>query len=67
MVKMIFCDCCPSPRKMAELEGTTIDIRHKSHGTWHHAETSIRTVLERLSGTVEGSAIVSYVQKTIGG
>ena len=62
----IFC-VCHGQQKMAEVgnEGLAVVSRH--HGTYHTGSLSARDLLVQLSGTVEGSAIVKYVQDVVAG
>ncbi len=55
------CDTCVT-QKMAEVSGTGLRILSHAHGERHEVVLSPRATLERLAGTVDGSAIVNYVR-----
>ena len=61
----IFCDCCGTERLLDIKTQGGIHVVDKRHGVRHEASVSSREVLERLSGTIGGSAIVDYVRKVV--
>ena len=58
----VLCDCC-GRTKVAELHPReNLAIVDRSHGRKHVAVLTAREILERLSGTLNGSAVVDYVK-----
>ena len=58
----IRCDCCDRV-KVGEIHPQSrLAIVDRSHGRKHVAVLTAREILERLSGTLNGSAVVDYVK-----
>jgi len=54
--------CCPQGKKLGEIvSGTGLVLVSRQHGTLHTANMSEEDILRVLSGTLESSAIVSWV------
>jgi len=71
----LYCDCpnrygvhasCPGREKLGELRSDGLEIQDKRHSGRHVVHLTPRDLLERLAGTVDGSAIVHYVRGLVG-
>ena len=60
----VYCDCHGTER-LLDLRPGGLEVRDGRHGIKHEAALGPREVLERLTGTVDGSAIVSYVARVV--
>ena len=60
----IYC-LCHGQQKVAEIGSGGIEMVSKHHGTYHVGSLSAKEVVMRLAGTVEGSAIIQFVQKLV--
>lgn len=63
----IYCNCHGTERLLDLRPGEGIHVLDGRHGTRHEAIVGPREVLARLAGTVEGSAIVDYVERVVYG
>ena len=58
----VYCKC-HGAQKVAEVGPEGVEIVSRHHGTYHVGSLSAREVLSLMAGTVEGSAIIQFVQK----
>ena len=61
----IYCTCHGTER-LLDLTRDGLHVMDGRHGTKHEARLEAREILERLAGTVSGSAIVAYVARVMG-
>ena len=63
----VLCGCCPPGRKtkLAEVDAAGLEIVARSHGTHHTGTVDPPSLLRRISGTTDGSAIVEYVRRLV--
>ena len=61
----VYCDCHQTERLMDIKPMVGIEVMDGRHGTAHKVLVPPRQTLERLAGTIGGSAIVAYVQKVV--
>lgn len=61
-------DCQPGQRQKLGLiyEQQGIVLADRRHGTLHRAEVGVKELLMRLAGTIDGSAVVNYVEEVMG-
>ena len=58
----LFCSCHGTERLADLAPHQGLHVVDGRHGTRHEVRLSERQILERIAGTVEGSAIVTYVR-----
>ena len=46
--------------------GLGIEVVSRHHGAYHTGSLSVRELLSQISGTTDGSAILTFVQQTVG-
>lgn len=65
----IRCLCCQGKRKkVAELEGTALEIvGHRNGGKQHYSEVTIKDMLEHLAGTQGYAGVNNYVRTLFNG
>ncbi len=51
------------PEKLAEITHNGLEIMDGRHGRVHFVQMPVRSVIERLAGTTDGSAVVDYVRR----
>ena len=61
----VMCNCCGTERMLDIMPHVGIKVIDGRHGVRHTAEVDSREMLERLSGTINGSAIVDFVRKIV--
>ena len=62
----IFC-VCHGQQKMAQITpGQGIEVVSRHHGAYHTGSLSVRELLHQISGTTDGSAIITFVQQMVG-
>ena len=62
----IYCDCHGNERLLDVQPRVGLHVIDGRHGVKHEARVAARELLERLAGTVSGSAIVTYVSNVVG-
>jgi len=66
----LFCNVCscahPGHQKLAEITHDGIEIISRHHGTYHTGSLSIQEILRQVSGTTDGSAVLSFVREVLG-
>lgn len=62
----IFCVCHGQQKMAVVTPGRGIEVVSRHHGAYHTGSLSVRELLNQISGTTEGSAIVSFVQELVG-
>ena len=60
------CSCCERETMMKAYPGEMLEVKDGRHGTIHTLALSPMDVLQAISGTKEGSAILHFVQFIIG-
>ena len=61
----VYCDCHHTERLMDIKPHLGFEIIDDRHGIKHKALVPPREALERLAGTLDGSAIVDYVRRVM--
>ena len=61
----VYCRCHGNQRMAVITSGEGIEVVSRHHGTYHTGSLSVPELLQRLSGTVNGSAIVQFVREAI--
>ena len=61
----VMCDCHGTERLCDIRPGIGLEVLDGRHGIKHLARVDSREMLERLSGTMDGSAIVDFVRRTV--
>lgn len=59
----VYCNCHGTERLLDLRPQEGIQVVDGRHGTRHEATVAPREILARLAGTVDGSAIVAYVNR----
>ena len=62
----IFCVCHGQQKMAVVTPGQGIEVVSRHHGTYHIGSLGVRELLNQISGTTDGSAIVSFVQAHVG-
>ena len=62
----IFCVCHGQQKMAVVTPGQGIEVVSRHHGAYHTGSLSVRELLNQISGTTDGSAIVEFVRRTIG-
>ena len=63
----VYCDCHGTERLLDIMPGEGIEAIDRRHKVKHSVMLEPREVLERLAGTVDGSAIMCFVSKVVCG
>lgn len=61
----IYCDCHGSERLCDIRPGIGLEVMDGRHGVKHLARVEPREMLQRLAGTLAGSAILDYVRRVV--
>lgn len=61
----VMCDCHGTERLLDIRPGMGIEVKDDRHGCKHVAMVESREVLQRLAGTLDGSAIMEYVRQVV--
>ena len=61
----VYCDCHQTERLMDIKPHIGIEVMDGRHGTAHRALVPPRQALERLAGTLDGSAVMDYVRQVM--
>ena len=59
----VYCRCHGNQRMAVVTVGAGIEVVSRHHGTYHTGSLSAPQLLQQLSGTTNGSAIVQFVRE----
>lgn len=62
----MFCVCHGQQKMAVVTPGLGIEVVSRHHGAYHTGSLSVRELLSQISGTTDGSAILTFVQQTVG-
>lgn len=62
----VYCRCHGNQRMAVVTPHNGIEVVSRHHGTYHTGSLSVPELLQQISGTINGSAIVQFVQEVLG-